>query len=184
MQNVFHNQDDYAVVDPQWIDRLMSVALQSPLRRSRLCLHRSDDDKLHEMIIALARDCLFQPHRHPVKSESFHMIAGRLIIVIFKEDGTPIRSLLLSPPGEGGVVCYRLCTPAFHAVLPLDEVVVYHEITNGPFIKNDAVIAEWAPKSGEPLRSFLVNAALAGALPPEVRQELERPKRRREGKVG
>jgi cupin fold WbuC family metalloprotein len=184
MQNVFHNQDDYAVVDPQWIDRLKLIALQSPLRRSRLCLHRSDDDKLHEMIIALARDCLFQPHRHQVKSESFHMNAGRLIIVIFKDDGTPMRTLLLTPPGGGGVVCYRLCTPAFHAVLPLDEVVVYHETTNGPFIKNDAAVADWAPKSGEQLRAFLVRSALAGTLPPEVRHELEAPRRRREGACG
>lgn len=174
MQNVFHNQDDYAIVDLAWIERLKSVALQSPLRRSRLCLHRADDDKLHEMIIALARDCLFQPHRHPVKSESFHMIAGRLVIVIFRDDGTPVRSLLLSPPGQGGVVCYRLCTPTYHAVLPIDEVVVFHETTNGPFVKNDSILADWAPKPRDELHSFLVKAALAGALPADVRQEIQR----------
>ncbi len=173
MQNVFHNQDDFAIVDPNWIDRLTSVALSSPLRRSRLCLHRSDDDKLHEMIIALARDCLFRPHCHPVKSESFHMIAGRLLIIIFREDGTPIRTLLLTPPGGNGVLCYRLCTPAFHAVLPLDDVVVFHEITNGPFVKNGAILAEWAPQAPDQLRSFLVQSALAGTLPADIRHELE-----------
>jgi len=172
-QNVFHNEDDYAIVGPDWIERLKTVALKSPLRRSRLCLHRSDDDKLHEMIIALARDCLFQPHRHPVKSESFHMIAGRLVIVIFEDDGTPVRSILLSPPGGGGVICYRLCTPTFHAVLPLDEVVVFHETTNGPFTKNDAVLANWAPKQPDQLRSFLVKAALAGKLPADIVRELK-----------
>jgi len=172
MQNIFHNQDDYAIVDPEWIERLKRVALQSPLRRSRLCLHRSEDDTLHEMIIALARDCLFQPHCHPIKSESFHMIAGRLVIVIFKEDGTPSRSLLLSPPGQGGVICYRLCIPAFHAVLPIDDVVVFHETTNGPFVKNEAILAEWSPKSPDELRSFLVKSALAGTLPAEIRQQI------------
>jgi cupin fold WbuC family metalloprotein len=174
MQNVFHNQDDYAVVGPEWIERLKSIALQSPLRRSRLCLHRSDEDNLHEMIIALARDCLFQPHCHPVKSESYHMIAGRAVFIIFKDDGTPAQSLLLSPPEKGGVVCYRLCTPVFHAVLPIDDVVVFHETTNGPFIKNDAVLADWAPKSHDELRSFLVRAAMCGTLPADVRQELKK----------
>ena len=172
IENVFHNHEDYAIVGPEWIDKLKSVALQSPQRRARLCLHRSDDDKLHEMIIALARDCLFRPHRHPVKSESFHMISGRLIVILFTDDGTPIRSLLLSPPGRGGVICYRLCTPAFHSVLPLDDVVVFHETTNGPYSKNGAVMAEWAPDEPDKLQSFLIKAALAGTLPAKVQQEL------------
>lgn len=173
MQNVFHNTDDIAVVGPEWIERLKRIALESPLRRARLCLHRSGDDTLHEMIIALARDCLFQPHRHPFKSESFHMISGRLVVVLFKDDGTPTQSLLLSPPGQGGVICYRLCTPTFHAVLPLDEVVVFHEVTNGPLVRNDAVLADWAPRSHDKLRLFLVKAALDGTLPSEVRRELQ-----------
>jgi cupin fold WbuC family metalloprotein len=174
MQNVFHNQEDYAVVGPEWIERLKSTALQSPLRRSRLCLHRSAEDRLHEMIVALARDCLFEPHCHPTKSESYHMIDGRAIFIIFKDDGSPARSLLLSPPGKGGAICYRLCTPAFHAVLPLDDVVVFHETTNGPFIKNDAMLSDWSPKSHDELQSFLVRAAMCGALPADVLQELKK----------
>jgi cupin fold WbuC family metalloprotein len=112
MQNVFHNTDDFAQVGPDWIERLKSVARQSEQRRARLCLHRSNDDRLHEMIIALCSDCLFQPHRHPNKSESFHMIEGRVAIVIFDDAGTPLRSLLLTPPGQGGLLCYRMCTPS------------------------------------------------------------------------
>jgi cupin fold WbuC family metalloprotein len=172
MTNVFHNADDYAVVGPEWIERLKKTALTSPLRRSRLCLHRSDDDKLHEMVIALARDCLFPPHRHTAKSESFHIIDGRLIIVIFKDDGTSLRSLLLTSAGKGGALCYRMCKPSFHAVLPLDEVVVFHEVTNGPFVKNEAVFADWAPTTPNELRSFLVRAALSENLPVDVRRQL------------
>jgi cupin fold WbuC family metalloprotein len=167
IQNVFHNSDDFVMVGPEWIGRLKAAALQSPLRRARLCLHRSSDDKLHEMIIALARDCLFQPHRHPGKTESFHMIDGRLAVVIFEEDGRPLRSLLLTPPRQGGVICYRLCVPAFHTVLPLDDVVVFHETTNGPFEKGDALLAEWAPSEPGALRSFLQEAVVAGGLSPE-----------------
>jgi cupin fold WbuC family metalloprotein len=173
MKNVFHNEDDYAVVGSEWIERLKITALNSPLRRARLCLHRSDGDKLHEMVIALARDCLFQPHRHAAKSESFHMIDGRLVIIIFKDDGTPMRSLLMTPIGQGGTLCYRMCVPRFHAILPLDEVVVFHEVTNGPFVKNNAVLADWAPNALNELRSFLTRAALSGSLPLDVRNQLQ-----------
>ena len=172
MTTVFHNEDDYAVIGPEWISRLKAAALSSPLRRARLCLHRSDTDNLHEMIIALAHDCLFQPHRHREKTESFHIIEGRLIVVIFKNDGTPERSLLLSPAGEGGAVCYRMCEPAFHAVIPLDPVVVFHEVTNGPFVPNAAIFANWAPEAGDELRCFLTRAALSGTLPAHIRQQL------------
>lgn len=159
MQNVFRHHNEFALVGAGWIDRLKAASLQSHLRRARLCLHRSDDDLLHEMIIALARDCIFPPHRHPTKTESFHMIEGRLMVVIFDDGGAPLRSLLLTPPGGDGLICYRLCTPKFHAALPLDDVVVFHEVTDGPFVKSDAEFAEWAPKGRDELRMFLYNAA-------------------------
>jgi cupin fold WbuC family metalloprotein len=172
MQNVFHNTDDWALVGSDWIGRLKAAAMQSTQRRARLCLHRSGDDALHEMIIALCGDCLFQPHRHPNKTESFHAIEGRLGVVIYDREGTALRSLLLTPPGQGGLICYRLCTPAFHAVLPLDDVVVFHEITNGPFRQGDAITAEWAPSEPGQLREFLCRTAVAGGLPPELVQRI------------
>jgi cupin fold WbuC family metalloprotein len=175
VENVFHNADDYALVGPEWIERLKSAAMRSPQRRARLCLHRSNDDALHEMIIALRSDCLFQPHRHPNKTESFHLIEGRLAVVIFDDQGAPVRSLLLTPPGQGGLICYRMCIPAFHAVLPLDEVVVFHEITNGPFRQGDAVVAPWAPGEAEPLRAFLYQAACEAGLPKDLAERVRRP---------
>ena len=105
MQNVFHNADDIAVIGSDWIDRLKGIALTSPLKRARICLHRSDEDCVHEMIIALARDCLFPPHRHVAKNELFHMIEGRLGVVIFNDDGSTRRSFVLAPPGQQGSIC-------------------------------------------------------------------------------
>jgi hypothetical protein len=58
--------------------------------------------------------------------------------------------------------------PAFHTVLPLDDVVVFHETTNGPFEKSDALLAEWAPSEPGALRSFLQEAVVAGGLPWEL----------------
>ena len=116
------------------------------------------------MIIAAAGDCLFAPHRHPGKSELFHMIEGRLAVILFFDGGEPRQSLLLSAPGQGTSICYRLATPAFHTILPLDDVVVFHEITNGPFRAGDAEIADWAPPEPEPLRRFIQDAAIAGGL--------------------
>lgn len=168
MQNVFHNTEDIAVIGSEWISRLQQVALASPLRRARICLHRSDADKVHEMIIALAKDCLFPPHRHRAKAESFHMIEGRLVVIIFNDDGTTRRSFILTPPGQGDAIAYRLGSSAFHAVFPLDETVVYHETTEGPFVRGEAIIAPWAPSESQLLENFLRRAACDGGISPEL----------------
>jgi cupin fold WbuC family metalloprotein len=165
MQNVFHNADDIAVIGSDWIDRLKGIALTSPLKRARICLHRSDEDGVHEMIIALARECLFPPPRHVAKTESFHMIEGRLGVVIFNDDGSVRSGFVLAPPSQRGILAYRLCTSAFHAVLPLDDVVVYHETTNGPFKQGEAIVAPWAPAQDDELRAFLEHASVSSGIP-------------------
>lgn len=165
MQTVFHNSEDVTLVGPEWIAQLKSAAVQSPQRRARLCLHGADDDALHQMIIAAAGDCLFPPHRHPRKSESFHMIEGRLAVILFADDGTALESLLLSAVPRYGALCYRLSTPRFHTVLPLDDVVVYHEITNGPFRQGDTEIAQWAPAEPGLLRRFIQHSAVETGIP-------------------
>jgi len=161
MPNVFHSTGDFTVVGSEWIEQLKTVALQSPLRRSRLCLHQSEDDTLHEMIIAVARDCLFPPHRHITKVESYHMIHGRMVLIIFDDHGGPLRAMVLTPPVQGGVTCYRLGKPLFHAILPLDDVVVFHEVTNGPFKRGEAILADWAPTAHGELCAFLAESAVA-----------------------
>jgi cupin fold WbuC family metalloprotein len=159
MQNVFHNDRGYGGVGPEWIERLKAIALKSPMRRARFCLHRSDNDLLHEMIIALAHDCIFRPHKHEAKSESYHMICGRMIFIMFMDDGTPMHAALLVPPSQQGTICFRISDPIYHAVLPLDEVVVYQETTSGPFRPGEAKVAPWAPAEPKDIRDFLENAA-------------------------
>lgn len=155
MNEVFHNRHDTAVVDQDCVRFLKQRAQNSPLRRSRFCLHRSPDDQVHEMIIVLCRDVLFPPHRHLAKTESFHMIEGFLDVVLFGDLGAPEQAIHMGPLGTGTNFCYRLCVPQFHAILPRSEFVVMHETTTGPFVQGDAEFAPWAPTEPNALRAFL-----------------------------
>lgn len=168
MQNVFHNTGDGALVGPDWIERLKRVALESPLRRSRLCLHHSDSDALHEMIIVLQRECLFPPHHHPLKTKSYHMIEGRLAMMVFDERGRVTRAFVMTPPGQGGIVCYRMCAPTHLTFLPLDPLIVFHEVTNGPFVRGEGIIPDWAPSEPHALRAFLREAAIEAGISREL----------------
>lgn len=155
MTEVFHHHDDIVTVGPAWLQRLKDAARNSPLRRSRLCLHREGGDAVQEMIIVLMKDVLFRPHRHLNKTESFHIIEGELEVIIFDTDGTPQRVIRMGPANSGHVFCYRLCVSAFHAILPVSDMIVMHETTRGPFVAGEASFAPWAPESGDELRRFL-----------------------------
>lgn len=134
----------YAVVSPAAIAELLCAARRAPLRRARLCLHDGPDDPLHEMIIALCRDSYVAPHRHQRKTESFHMLAGEVDVVVFDDDGLPIASHTLSAENPDIPRVMRLQKSVWHSVLMRTEYAVIHEVTNGPFRKQDTEIAPWA----------------------------------------
>ncbi len=145
MPAVFHNTEDIIEVGASRLDELVRAAAAEPLRRSRICLHRSPDDLTQEMIIALWQDSYVPPHRHTAKSESFHIIRGALDIVFFNDTSEITRVVSLGEPGGNKPFVYRLSADYWHTVLVRTEVAVFHETTTGPFSKNHSAIASWAP---------------------------------------
>jgi cupin fold WbuC family metalloprotein len=139
-------QDDVAVIDAELIADLKRAAQSDPLKRARICLHRSPTDSLQQMIIAHHRDTYTHPHRHRSKAESFHLLEGRLAVILFNDAGSEERTIVLSELGTRDPSIYRLSTSLWHTVLPLTEYAVFHEITNGPFVSGDGDLAPWAPE--------------------------------------
>jgi cupin fold WbuC family metalloprotein len=166
MTAVFKNQDDMIVVDHGWIERVKENARAEPLRRARLNLHRSDDDQVQEMLIAFCRDSLNAPHRHIGKSESLHAIEGRALIIFFGEDGKVSRRVTIGASGTLLPPLYRLSSPEWHTVIPLDDMVVIHETTTGPFRPQKDISPQWVPADAESLRQFIERLTPADQFPP------------------
>lgn len=158
---VFHNAEPVVEVGEDWLERLKAAAAAAETRRARLCLHPAGDDPLHEMIIVFHRDTLVAPHRHLRKSESFHALFGEIDVLLFDDQGAPVRRVSLGPPGSGRSTVYRLQAPLWHSVLVRSEFAAIHEVTNGPFDPAEAETAPWAPAAGEALRRFLSKADAA-----------------------
>ncbi len=127
------------------LEDLKRAAAASPLKRARLCLHHSHDDKVQEMVIAFCRGTYNRPHRHRNKTESFHVIEGNLVVVFFDNLGHVTGRIKLGPGTEGQTFLYRLSSDLWHTVVPLSEFVIIHETTSGPFIKEENELATWAP---------------------------------------
>jgi cupin fold WbuC family metalloprotein len=155
MASVFRHSDDLIVVDQDWIERVKSAARAEPLRRARLNLHHSEDAAVQEMLIAFCADSLILPHRHIGKSESLHAVEGRALIVFFDDEGAVTRKLVIGAAGTGLPALYRLAAPHWHTVIPLDEMVVIHEVTTGPFRREQGGAPLWGPVGEDGLREMI-----------------------------
>lgn len=143
---VFYTTGDIASVDGAAIGWLKERAAANPRRRARLCAHPGTDDTLHEMLIVHGMDAYVRPHRHLGKSESFHLIEGELSVLILDDAGTVVRRIDMAAPGGDKPFFYRLSAPLFHTVVPRSEPVVFHEVTNGPFRREETKFAAFAPE--------------------------------------
>jgi len=146
---VFLAEGPIAAVGPAEINALKAAVKASPKRRARINAHPDGDDTLHEMIIAIDASSYIRPHKHPGKSEAFHIVEGEVDIVVFREDGEIDRVVELGPPGGGRPFYYRMSDAFFHTLIIRSELLVVHEITNGPFRPSGTIFAEFAPEDRE-----------------------------------
>ncbi len=146
---IFYTPDAISTIGAREIAFVKEQALASPSKRARLCVHPNPEDRLHQMLIGLVQGTYVRPHRHPEKSESFHMVEGALTVVIFDDAGRIEREVALGAPGMGGDICYRMSESRFHTVLPRTEVAIVHEITNGPFLPGQTSYAPWSPEESD-----------------------------------
>lgn len=146
------NDEVFVALDPivKWggeeIAFLKRTALASPRKRARICAHKTNEDALHEMIIAISAASYIHPHRHIGKSESFHIVEGEVDVAVFDDAGKVVDVIELGAVGSGRrQFYYRLSESAFHTLLIRSDCLVVHEVTNGPFARDRTVLAPFAP---------------------------------------
>lgn len=142
---VFLAEGPVATIGPADIEVLRQAVRQTPKRRVRINTHPGHDDALHEMIIAIAPASYIRPHRHPGKSEAFHIIEGEVDIVVFRDDGAIEQIVSLGEKGGTRPFYYRMSEPRFHTLIIRSDLLIVHEITNGPFRPEGTIHAAFAP---------------------------------------
>jgi cupin fold WbuC family metalloprotein len=146
---VFVARDDIVYFGDEEIDFVKQKALASPLKRARICAHKTNTDVLHEMLIAISKTSYIHPHKHMEKSESFHIVEGEVDVVIFDETGAVTDVIEMGVPKSGRQFFYRLSESKYHTLVVRTDILVMHEVTNGPFIKDDSIPAAFAPSASK-----------------------------------
>ena len=150
-EEVFYMKNSITKLFDKDVMFLKGKAKDNKRKRARLCVHPDRSSTLHEMVIVLRKGIYIPPHKHFGKSESFHIVAGSLDVVVFIGDGAIREVVSMGERCKGdNAFFYRLEEGLFHTVIPTSEMVVFHETTNGPFLKEDTVFADWAPAEDDP----------------------------------
>lgn len=141
-------QSYYCGADSVMIDDAVIAWLKEKLAETagntvRICLHREASSPFHEMLIAHKPSGRFLAHKHLVKSESYHVIEGRLRVNRYDDEGRRILSEVLGPKGSGLAFLHRIPVGVWHSTEPDGDFVVFHESKPGPFVASDNVYPAW-----------------------------------------
>ena len=108
----------------------------------RICMHKNTSDRHHDMIILQQKKIFYLPHKHLNKGETYHIIKGKMMCVLFYNNGK-IKSKYIISKNE----IFRTPLNTFHTMVPLTNYVIYHESKTGPFLKkSDSIFPPWVNK--------------------------------------
>ena len=128
-------------VDHALIEELKEISKLRHGQNVRLCLHDCPEAAHHDMIILENKGKYYRPHKHLEKGEAFHIMEGRMGIFTFDNAGNITDACALNS-GE----IFRVGVNMHHAIMPLTEIVIYHENKPGPFLGDrDSIYPDWAP---------------------------------------
>lgn len=152
----FHNEKIF-VVGNGMLDFLKNAMRQDKSDRARLCLHRSRQDRVQEMIIAISKNTYIRPHKHPTRTESFQVIEGRIQMTFFNDRGEIIKKVKMAQAGNNLPFVCRVSPNIWHMTLPISEYAIFYEVLEGPFTDSTSKQAPWAPKETQPrkIKAFL-----------------------------
>lgn len=158
-------REDVHWVDDATLAQLLVRAGSHPRRRLNLNFHATLDENPHRFLNALLRGTYVRPHRHlyPPKAESFVMLSGAILFLLFDGDGEISSGRVLAAPGarwnqvrpefqvNGHAMGVDVSPGLWHTLLPLSNESVIFEVKPGPYRPaDDKEFAPWAPAEEAP----------------------------------
>ena len=158
-EEVYYPVKEVVKLKNKEVNVLQRKAKFNERKRCRICTHKDSKDQVHEMIITLRQETYVRPHKHLQKSESFHIIEGSAMVVLFEDNGSIKEIIEMGEYNSGKNFYYRLNGSSYHTVIITSPYLIFHETTKGPFDRNETIFALWSPDEDKPEegRAFLHN---------------------------
>ena len=142
--------------DKVFLEKLFEQAIVNPRLRQNLDLRTLSADTSQRMLNALLPGTVVPIHRHPMSTENVLLLCGKLVEVLYDDNGNETERVFLDP----SVGCYGCVVPkgVWHSVEVLEPSVIY-EAKDGKYgedgsetfdafkEKQDADVASVAPSA-------------------------------------
>jgi cupin fold WbuC family metalloprotein len=154
-------------ITTQLIDSVIDQARTSLRLRMNYNFHPELSDPVQRLLNALEPWTYIRPHKHITKEESFVLLRGTALAVVFNDDGSIRDHAVLSQ--ANGILGIEFEENSYHMLTALETGTVVYEIKEGPFVPHtEGSSASWAPQEGTPgAKDFL--AKVFGELGIELR---------------
>ncbi len=143
---VLYNDETLCALTRDDLAELSRLGLATKEQRTRLCVHEGPDALVHEMFIVHTKDTYVRPHRHKTKSESFQVLDGEGTLVLFNDDGQIQRTMKLGGLASEHTFYFKMPAQIWHMLIIESDVIVFKEVTQGPFDGDDCEFPQWAPE--------------------------------------
>ena len=108
----------------------------------RICLHKDIKAKHHDMIILQQKKNFFLPHKHSSKGETYNILYGSMVCILFKNNGNIKKTILLKKKE-----IFRTPINIYHTMFPISNFVIFHESKIGQMLKKgDSLFPKWNKK--------------------------------------
>jgi len=122
---------------------------RSATGRVRSCMHKANEDRMHEMFIVFTGSNYIRPSLHLGKDESLHVLEGEADYFFFAPDGGIKEVVSLGAYGTPYQFYCRIPASTEHALLIRSDDIAIHETTPGPFKRSDTVFSAWSPEDSD-----------------------------------
>ena len=142
---VLYSMDEIAWFSDFDIVDLKKRASRNLRNRVRVCVHRSPQQLVHEMLIIHGQSCYIRPHKHPKYFESMIVLEGHASVFLFDDDGNVTKRVEVGPPSSGNIFYQNMPPNVYHSMVIKSDYLVFLEVTQGPFVRGSSVFPQWAP---------------------------------------
>ncbi len=142
---MFQSDEPVGKFGQREMELLRKALPESSRRRVRVCIHKGVDDPFQEMFIMFSKGSYLAASKHLGKDESVNVIEGKADFVLFDETGKIINVIPVGDQSTGLPFYLRTPHERYHAWIVRSDIFTVHETTEGPFRREDTVLAPWSP---------------------------------------